>query len=576
VKLVPEKVPGSFSCEEAMRLRIATTLVLLFTAGPFAQERTRAPGQETIRQEDLRADLFFLAGDGFRGRLTDTPENALAASFVESRFARLGLKPAGPNGSYYQRYNLMKATLGEGNALEVRQPPSAELQLRPGQDYYPLRFAANARAQGGVVFAGFGISSPAHQHDDYGDAVRGRIVLVLDHEPSERDPKSPFDGVVTTQKAVAIEKTLAAQEKGATGILFVTDVHNHPEEENFESEWRSYWPSEPPAIERYTLARWSERVRIPAAQISPALAATLVGGTGRSLDDLAKSAETAHGIEPVPLLGVEVELSSSIDHHLVPDQNVVALLEGADPTLKEEAIIVCAHYDHNGVDEGGEVFNGADDNGSGTVALLEIAEAYVEAAKRGQRPRRSILFAAWSSEERGLLGAWAYTEQPLIPLAQTVAVLNMDMVGRNEEVPVGGGRRFRGLDVQTAESNQNAVNLVGSTRVRELAAEVERANENIGLELKKRYDNNQSNLLRRSDQWPFLQRDVPAIWFHTGLHPDYHTQYDDPEKINYGKMEKIARLVYEVSWRLANSGTRPSPPQVPTADDDQARSARAQ
>ncbi|MPZ19687.1 MAG: M28 family peptidase [Luteitalea sp.] len=560
----------------SMRLRVAMTLSLFVTATPIAQERMEAPGQETIRQQDLRADLFFLASDGFRGRLTDTPENALAASFIESRFARLGLKPAGPNGSYYQRYNLMKATLGEGNALDLRRSSSAEIHMRPGQDYYPQRFSANARAQGEVVFAGFGITSPAHQYDDYGDAVRGRIVLVLDHEPRERDPKSPFDGVVTTQKAVAIEKALAAQAKGATGILFVADVHNHPEEENFESEWRSYWPSAPPIIERYTLARWSERVRIPAAQISPTLAATLVSGTGRTLGDLAKSAETPNGIEPVPLPGVEVKLSSSIDHHLVPDQNVVALLEGEDPTLKEEAIIVCAHYDHNGADEGGEVLNGADDNGSGIVALLEIAEAYVEAAKRGQRPRRSILFAAWNSEERGLLGAWAYTEQPLIPLAQTIAVLNMDMVGRNEEVPVGGGGRFRGLEVQTAQSNENAVNLVGSTRVPDLAAEVERVNQDIGLELKKRYDNNPSNLLRRSDQWPFLQKGVPAIWFHTGLHPDYHTQYDAPEKINYGKMEKIARLVYQVSWRLANAGTRPSPPTMPTADDDEARSARAQ
>ncbi|MGH9159555.1 MAG: M28 family peptidase, partial [Vicinamibacteraceae bacterium] len=458
-----------------MRLHFAIVLVLLVTAAPLAQEGTRAPRHETIRQEDLRADLFFLAGDGFRGRLTDTPENALAASFIESRFARLGLKPAGPDGSYYQRYNLMKATLGEGNALDVRQSPTAELQLRPGQDYYPLRFSANARAQGSVVFAGFGIVSPAHQYDDYGDAVRGRIVLVLDHEPRERDPRSPFDGVVTTQKAVPIEKALAAQEKGAIGILFVTDEHNHREHDSFEAEWRSYWPSAPPAIESYTLARWSERLRIPAAQISPALAATLVGGIGRTLGDLATSAETANGIEPVPLPGVEVELFSSIDHHLVPDQNVVALLEGSDPSLKDEVIIVCAHYDHNGAEEDGEVLNGADDNGSGTVALLDIAEAYVEAARNGQRPRRSILFAAWNSEERGLLGAWAYTEQPLVPLAQTVAVLNMDKVGRNEEVPVGGGRRFRGLEVQTAESNRHAVNLVGSTRVPQLAAEVARA-----------------------------------------------------------------------------------------------------
>jgi Zn-dependent M28 family amino/carboxypeptidase len=248
-----------------------------------------------------------------------------------------------------------------------------------------------------------------------------------------------------------------------------------------------------------------------------------------------------------------------VDRHVVPDRNVVALVEGDDPRLKNEWVIVSAHYDHNGAD-GTQIFNGADDNGSGTVALLEIAEAYALAAKAGQRPKRSVLFAAWNSEERGLLGAWAYTEQPLAPLTSIAAVLNMDMIGRNEEIPVGGGGRFAGLEVQTAESNSNALNLMAFSKVPDITAVVEKANAGIGLELKKRYDNNSSNLLRRSDQWPFLQRGVPAMGFITGLHPDYHTQYDRPEKINYVKMEKIARLVHQVSWDIANSDTRPKPP----------------
>ena len=162
-------------------------------------------------------------------------------------------------------------------------------------------------------------------------------------------------------------------------------------------------------------------------------------------------------------------------------------------------------------------------------------------------------------EERGpLLGSWAYTEAPTFPLDCTVAVLNMDMVGRNEEVPVGGGPRFNGLEVQTAESNRNAMNILGYSRYPELSALVERVNKAAyGLELKMRYDNNRSNLLRRSDQWPFLQNGVPALWFHTGLHPDYHTQYDRPERVNYEKMEKFARLVHQVSWVLANQDAPP-------------------
>jgi Zn-dependent M28 family amino/carboxypeptidase len=131
------------------------------------------------------------------------------------------------------------------------------------------------------------------------------------------------------------------------------------------------------------------------------------------------------------------------------------------------------------------------------------------------------------------------------------------MIGRNEEVPVGGGARFRGLELQTAESNRNAVNVIGTTRSPSLKAAIERANGGIGLELKFRYDNNASNLMRRSDHWPFLQRGVPGVWFHTGLHPDYHTVYDRPEKINYEKIERIVRLVHQVSWDLATQDARP-------------------
>jgi Zn-dependent M28 family amino/carboxypeptidase len=525
-----------------------------------------APQNESIRQEDLRADLFFVAGDSLRGRLTDTEENRATADFIRSRFERMGLKPAAANGSYFQTYNLMTATLaadGAANVLEIAAVDGAR-RLRAGQEFYPHRFSASGVASAPVVFVGFGINAPQLAYDDYrGEAVKGKIALALDHEPGEQDPNSPFDGLVTSESSTPWRKALAAQEAGAAAVLFVADVHNHPGSTNFEAAARSYWPEKPPRIQNYTLAAWADRIRIPVAQISPAVAASLVNTKTRTLDDLAKAAEGGRGNPPVALGTTKVTIHTAVDRHIVPDRNVVALLEGSDPRLKNEWVIVSAHFDHNGAD-GTQIFNGADDNGSGTVALLEIAEAYALAAKDGQRPKRSVLFAAWNSEERGLLGAWAYTEQPLAPLSSIAAVLNMDMIGRNEEIPVGGGGRFAGLDVQTAESNNNALNLMAFSRVPDITAEVEKANGVIGLDLKKRYDNNRSNLLRRSDQWPFLQRGVPAMGFITGLHPDYHTQYDRPEKINYVKMEKIARLVHQVSWDLANADARPKAPPART------------
>ena len=512
----------------------------------------RAPQNESIRREDLRADLFFLAGDSLRGRLTDTEENRAAADFIRSRFERMGLKGAGPDNSFFQPYNLMTATAGDPamNGLEITSADGGSRHLRLGQEFYPQRFSASGTAAGSVVFAGFGISAPQLGYDDYNGDVKGKVVLALDHEPGERDPDSPFDGVVTSEPSTVWRKALAAQEKGAVAVLLVSDVHNHPGAANFEAAARNYWPEKPPHLLSYTLAAWADRIHIPVAQISPSLAGSLVAVTGKTLEELAKSAETARGLTPVALPGSRVVLHTAVDRHIVSDRNVVALLEGSDPRLANEWVIVSAHYDHNGADST-QIFNGADDNASGVVALIEIAEAYALAAKEGRRPKRSILFASWNSEERGLLGAWAYTEQPLAPLNTIAAVLNMDMIGRNEEIPIGGGQRFAGLEAQTAESNSNALNLMAFSKVPDITALVEKANGGIGLELKKRYDNNSSNLVRRSDQWPFLQRGVPAMGFITGLHPDYHTQYDRPEKINYVKMEKIARLIHQASWNLA-------------------------
>jgi Zn-dependent M28 family amino/carboxypeptidase len=530
--------------------------LLLSLASPLAAQ-SAAPGTDSIKKENLKADLFFLASDELNGRLTEDPENKVAALFIRSRFERLGLKPMGPEGSYFQSYVLSKASVGLGNSIEIRGGSGSSLAFRPKQDFFPQSFSASGSAEGEVVFSGFGIRAPKLGHDDFrGDVLRGKIVLVFDHEPGEKDPESVFDGVVTSEYSRDLRKALYAQRAGAIAILYVADAHNHPGEANFTELSKEAWPDPPRRMPRLSLARWTNAVRIPALAISPALAAALLEPTGRTLDDLARHAEAKGGAEPIPVASLRVAVEASVSQEAITDRNVVAAIEGSDPALKDEWVIVCAHYDHDGAD-GGRIFNGADDDGSGTAALLAIAEAYAEAARSGARPRRSVLFAAWNSEERGLLGAWAYAESPLAPLEYTVATLNMDMIGRNEEVPLGGGRRFRGLEPQTAESNRNRINILGHTYSADLKRRVEESNRAVELELLMRYDNNESNLLRRSDQWPFLQKGVPSLFFHTGLHPDYHTEYDRPEKIEYEKLERIARLVFQTSWDIASAEGRP-------------------
>jgi hypothetical protein len=515
-----------------------------------------APGNDSIRQQDMKADLYFLAGNGFRGRLTATPENDLASEFIASRFERLGLKRMGTDGSYFQHFHLSTATLGQSNSLVVASY-GLTLRFPFGQGFVPMRFSPSGEATGRLVFVGFGIDAPDHGHDDYaGVDVRGKLVLVMEHEPGEKDPESPFDGVVMSEAATPLRKALTAQERGAVGILFVADTHNHPGPENFEGPAKSSWPEKPPRIQSYTLQDWVERVDIPAGAISTGLARELLRGAGRPLEDLGRASEKPHRGMAIEVDRI-VTLSTDVRHHVVPDRNVIAAIEGCDPKLKDEWVIISCHHDHNGADDS-QIYHGADDNGSGTVGLIEIAEAYALAAQQGARPRRSVLLASFNSEERGLLGSWAFVERPPIPLDRIVAVLNMDMVGRDEEVPAEGGSRFFGLPVQSAESNHNAVNLLGHSRCSSLTEVIEKANSATGLTLKKVLDNNPSNLLRRSDQWPFLQKGVPATFFHTGLHPDYHTPNDRPERINYAKMERIVRLVHQASWDLAQGAGRPA------------------
>ena len=524
-------------------LALALPLAASFAAAQA--ERAPAPEVESITAADLRADLFFLASDGMRGRLSETPENALAAEFIASRFARAGLEP--PGGSFFQGYRLVHSALGGGNEFAILGEVTHAVQL--GEAFYPQRFSPSASAEGALAFGGFGIHAPAFGWNDWeGADLAGRIALVLDHEPAEADPDSLFDGVVTSERSRPFRKAVAAAEAGAAGILFVRDVHQHAGDFDFSATARGAWPDPPRRVPRITLADWVESVEIPAAVISPRVAETLLAGSGETLASLGAMAE--HGMTAPVLLDARVRLTTAVTRTTTPDRNVVGLLRGAE--APDEWIIICAHYDHDGAD-GNRVWPGADDDGSGTVGLIEIAEALGRAAAGGRRPRRSILIAGWNSEERGLLGAWAYTLNPLHPLEQTVAVLNMDMIGRNEEVRRGGGRRFRGLEPQTAESNANSVNIMGYSYSRAMTEMVRAANRESELDLRMRYDNNPSNLLRRSDQWPFLQTGVPALFFHTGLHPDYHTTNDRPEKIEYEKMERIVRLVYQMAWDLADS-----------------------
>ena len=533
------------------------TVVALAAAGA-----ERAPGKDSIVADELRRDVVQLTSDEMGGRLVGTPGNRLAAEFIAGRFEALGLTPVGDNGDYFHNFDLVTATLGRSNSLEA-QVEGAHVPASFGGDFYPEPFSGAGRAEGSVVFVGFGISAPALDHDDYGTVdVSDRVVVMLDHEPGETDADSTFDGLFSSEHARGVRKALEAQRRGAAAVLFVSDLRNHLSPSSLEAQMDRVWPSDradrsaPPRVPPYQLGTWVSDLRIPAIRISVDLAKRLFRDGDQSLAELSEAAEGKGGISPVERTDVFIRVATAVDRELVPEKNVVGLIEGTDPELRDEWVIICAHYDHEG-ETGQGIFRGADDDASGVAGLLEIAEAYARAG-RAEGPRRSILFAAWNAEERGLLGAWGYTANPLRDLDDTVAVINLDMIGRHEEVPENAGSRFRGLEPQTANSNRNAVNLLGYSYGADLRRAAEAANRETGLELRFRYDDNRSNLLRRSDHWPFLFSGVPAVFVHTGLHPDYHTERDEADKLDYDKMARIVRLVHQLSWDLAQGDGRPA------------------
>ncbi len=307
--MTPSRRSGAYW---AICLCLTLTTVLISRA--VAKEAS-APQNGSIRKADMKADMLFLTSDSLNGRENGTRDTDIAAEFIKARLDRMGLIGAGPGGTFFQPFNLMSASLGPDNRLEVALDGGPTIRLRPGQGYYPLKFSASGTARGPIVYAGFGIR-PA----DYGSSVKGHIVLVLDHEPGEFDPQSPFDGVVRSEASSPLRKALLAQEKGAIGILFVQDVHNHPAPANFEASAKDYWPDEQTPSGWLSLADWVDKLHIPAAQISPSLAETLVQGSGRKFLDLSKAAETANGMTPVSLAGPIAELTASVDRHPVPDK----------------------------------------------------------------------------------------------------------------------------------------------------------------------------------------------------------------------------------------------------------------
>lgn len=534
-------------------LLVVAGLALLGLAA-FVQAQQAVPagvgtGFNTIREDTLRADLTFLASDALQGRMSLQTGDEVAIQWITSEFAKAGLRPAA-NGSYLQPVELIEYRGDRAQSYVALKRGGSEKQWKFPDALGSYRSDVDVTAD--VVFTGFGITAPELHYDDYqGIDAHGKIVLIFDHEPQETDPASIFNGTGNTRYATGRVKILNAQAHGAVGVLIVAEPNRkHPSNQERVARIGG---SITRAVPLPSQALAEDELHTPAAIISDAIAKELFATAGADPSQLQAAIDRDLKPQSRALPDTQVTLhyrNTSVSSGKT--YNVAGLLEGSDAKLKAETILFSGHHDHDGI-SGTEIWHGADDNGSGTVGVVELAHACAANAAHGERPKRSLLFVVFAAEERGLLGSFYMAAHPLRPLETTRAVINFDMIGRNETE----SDQTKGL-LEIPADTTNRLNLIGPSYSPDYNRTVVTENKYVGLDLDYRFDRDYAlNIFFRSDQFPFVLHNIPSFWWFTGFHPDYHHTTDTADKINYGKMAKILRLAYLTGFQFANDAAPP-------------------
>lgn len=480
-----------------------------------------------IRAEVIRERITYLASDGLAGRGSGTKGNEAAAQFVAGIFKRDGLKPLGttqqsnPQASmdgsgYFQPFTFVSGVAkGGGNRLQA-VVGGKTVSYKAGTEFEPSGVSMAGKAGGEVVFVGYGIQSQDPAHDDYaGLDVKGKVVLLIAGAPGN-DPHSPL-----LEFAGIRRKALIARDKGATGILVVLpQASDQPKMNADESPNDAGLPII--VVRQNVVSDWLK-----------------ASGKADPTNALANGA-------PTFATGVKVTLATDVRKVVKTTANIAGLLEGSDPTLKNEVVVIGAHMDHLGMGGTGSlaestapaIHHGADDNASGTAGVLALADYYSSLATR---PKRSLLFICFSGEELGLLGSAHYVKSPLLPLDRTAAMLNMDMIGRlkDNKLIISGSGTSPDWNPLLDEFNRTA------------AFTIARSESGFGA----------------SDQQSFYVAKIPVLFFFTGLHSDYHKPSDTAEKINAEGEARVVELVAQCATRIADNPTRPAYQQMVVPQD---------
>lgn len=533
--------------------------LLPIKASPISDEDE---GYQAINVKYLKAHLNFLASNLLEGREATSRGYDIAAAYATSLFEQWGLSPiAETNGNknFLQPFSVIEISSKNNETLQVI---SSQNETQITQDFsnrihFSISRASNTTSlTSPIVFAGYGLVVPDIKYDDYaGIDVKNKIVVVMTHAPGEGDEKSYFYKLENRNRffngAEVFEKQRNAQERGALAVLLVNDPLGKHQSmfSGFASNVTRKSTNNvnaPTPKRRMMLAESQESSdKIPIINISETVANAIFKDLDFNLADLQQELNVRLKSVSRNLIGKQVKISLEVDQKLLNTTNVIGVIEGSDLSLKNEYVVIGAHLDHDGTRDG-YIWNGADDDASGSSAVLELARAF---SLLKQKPKRSIIFCLWGAEEKGLLGSEYFVERPIVPLEKISAMIQLDMIGRDVEP--------RPHQLQGREKPKDLSKYIFTeigTQAQEIGEILMQANKTVGLELN--YEVN-AKVSGGSDHYPFWKKKVPILSFDDGVfHPDYHQPSDTVEKINFNKMFLVTQLAYLIGRDVANSSSK--------------------
>jgi hypothetical protein len=488
-------------------------------------EKACLPGYESIKEAELKKNLAVLTSDSLEGRETGFPGQRKAANFIAGIFKGLKLEPIGDNSTYFQHFDV-ELTHVDPETKIITDVGGVKKIFRWGIDFIS-ESTKDTIVNGQPVFVGF---TDTEIDSASKERLAGKIVFIFIGKRNYADDSSK---AATLRRLYAIRR-----DAGALAALMIPDFEGPATFQQAKQIMISNgWDK---GSMKLKSNKQTARLQSLRFLISPAIADEILALSGRTLKQVREEALNGRQFTPVFINNAELTIDARVVREIRQTENVLGLLAGSDPKLKKQVVAITAHYDHLGKSSDGTLYPGADDDGSGTVSVLELASAF---AKNPIRPKRSLLFMTFVGEEKGLFGSQYYTGNPIVPLNQTMADINIDMVGRIDTI-------------HEFIKDTNYIYIIGSDKISlELDSILKIANNetsHLTLDYSYNDDEDPEQFYRRSDHFNFAKNGIPIVFFFDGIHRDYHRSTDSAEKILFRKIAGIDRLIYDLGWRLAN------------------------